>query len=83
MIRNATVKMIYRPRGVSELYDLTKDAREDFNIYPNASAAALRDELTSELLRWLVLTSDVTPQTDDKRGLPPFPGKPPFPWPPA
>ena len=81
MMRNATAKLVYRPRGVSELYDMASDPRELMNVYANASYAALRAEMTDGLLRWLVLTSDVTPVDDDVRGLPAAP-KPPFPWPP-
>ena len=29
--------------------------------------------MTSKLMNWLVLTSDVTPQLEDPRGLPSFP----------
>jgi hypothetical protein len=87
MIRNATAKMVYRPRGASELYDLSVDPRELWNVYSNASEggspySALRAELTSELLSWMVLTSDVTPTEYDDRGLPPAP-VPAFPWPPT
>jgi arylsulfatase A-like enzyme len=81
MMRNATAKLVFRPRGSSELYDMAADPRELFNVFENASYAALRAELTDGLLRWLVLTSDVTPMDDDPRGLPPTP-VPPFPWPP-
>ena len=81
MMRNATVKLVYRPRGASELYDMVADPRELMNVYDNSSFAPLRAELTAELLRWLVLTSDVTPMDDDPRGLPPTPTAP-FPWPP-
>jgi len=82
MMRNLTAKLIYRPRGVGELYDLASDPRELYNVFGNASYAALRAELTDGLLRWLVLTSDVTPMDDDSRGPPPSPLSPPFPWPP-
>ncbi len=82
MIRNATAKMIYRPRGTSELYDLVADPQELWNVYPNASYAGLRSQMTADLLSWLVLSSDFTPSDDDDRGLPPSP-VPPFPWPPT
>jgi choline-sulfatase len=80
-MRNATAKLVYRPRGVSELYDMVADPRELLNVIDTASFAPLRAEMTAELLRWLVLTSDVTPTDDDPRGLPATP-VPPFPWPP-
>ena len=81
MMRNATAKLVYRPRGACELYDMAADPRELMNVYDNASFAPLRAELTAELLRWLVLTSDVTPMDDNPRNSPKSP-VPPFPWPP-
>ena len=33
MAKNATYKLVYRPEGVSELYDLAADKREMNNVY--------------------------------------------------
>lgn len=82
MIRNATAKLVYRPTGVSELYNLVEDPRETSNIYSLPSAAALRSELKEKLLDWEVLTSDTTPVYKDPRGPPkfPYPITPGDPW---
>ena len=73
MMRNITTKLVYRPTGVSELYDLTKDPRELNNVYNNPQYGALRLELINKLLDWMVLTGDVTPDSVDSRGGPAFP----------
>ena len=33
MAKNATYKLVYRPEGVSELYDLAADKKEMSNVY--------------------------------------------------
>eukprot|EP01060_Flectonema_neradi_P012608 TRINITY_DN19385_c0_g1_i2.p1 TRINITY_DN19385_c0_g1~~TRINITY_DN19385_c0_g1_i2.p1 ORF type:complete len:533 (+),score=79.03 TRINITY_DN19385_c0_g1_i2:70-1668(+) len=73
MIRNNTAKLVYRPTGVSELYDLLNDPRETKNVYLSPDYASLRNELTVSLMDWLVLTSDVTPVKQDSRGPPKYP----------
>ena len=73
MIRNLTAKLVYRPTGVSELYDLVVDPRETANLYTSSAHATLRAELLVRLLDHHVLTSDVTPTHTDRRGLPKFP----------
>ena len=81
MIRNTTAKLVYRPTGVSELYDLVSDPRETKNVYFSADYTKLRDELSASLMEWLVLTSDLTPLKQDNRGLPKFPNPiGPDPW---
>ena len=37
MAKNATYKLVYRPEGVSELYDLAADKRELKNVYNQPS----------------------------------------------
>lgn len=81
MIKNSTHKLVFRPRGTSELYDLTVDPHELMNIFNVPSYTTMQTELLLEMLKWLILTGDVTPTDDDDRGLPPTP-IPPFPWPP-
>ena len=78
MVRNSTAKLVYRPTGVSELYDLVADPRETQNLYHTASAATLRSELVDHLTYWMVVTSDVTPPYTDSRWFPsyPYPRKP-------
>ena len=68
MIRNSTAKLVYRPTGISELYDLREDPRETVNLFERPEHAALQADLMRDLLDWLVLTSDVTPPKVDSRG---------------
>lgn len=72
MIRNATHKLVWRPRGVSELYDLAADPRELTNVYGLPEHAAARSELERQLLVWYTQTADVTPMSDDGRGAPSY-----------
>ncbi|MFP3895952.1 MAG: sulfatase-like hydrolase/transferase [Anaerolineales bacterium] len=71
MMRTLDHKLIYRPTGVSELYDLKDDPREIHNVYRDPGYAAVRREMESRLLRWYVHTADVTPWDENPRGLPP------------
>ena len=52
----------------SELYDLTNDPREIYNVYNNASYAAVQAQLKEKLFLWFFQTSDVTPWIEDPRG---------------
>ena len=70
MARNLTHKLVYRPRGVSELYDLASDPRELDNLWGKPSAAPLQGAMERELLGWLVETADVTPIRMDPRRTP-------------
>ena len=82
MIRNLTAKLVYRPTGVSELFDLVADPRETVNLYESAPHASLRAELLGRLLDHHILTSDVTPTYVDKRSPPQYPHVVPLndPW---
>ncbi len=71
MIRTMTHKLIRRPLGVSELYDLTHDPQELHNRYGDAAFLAVQRELERRLLDWYVHTSDVVPWDEHPRGLPP------------
>ena len=75
MIRNLTAKLVYRPLGISELYDLTEDPRELKNLYKSDILyhKKLKEELQKQLMEWLVQTGDVPPLRNDYRGPPPFP----------
>lgn len=73
MIRNLTAKLVARPTGVSELYDLENDPRELKNVYLDPEYAVLRAEMSERLTNWLILTSDVTPEVQDQRGFAKFP----------
>jgi hypothetical protein len=64
---------VYRPRGISELYDYASDPREEANLYGTAPWAALQAELMAGLSEWLVMTADATPLHTDHRGPPSMP----------
>ena len=70
MVRTLTHKLIHRPLGVGELYDLEANPRELHNRYGEPGYAAVQRELEHRLLDWYVRTSDVTPFDEDPRGLP-------------
>ena len=79
-VRNATLKLVFRSApAASELYDLKADPRELVNVCDAAAQA----EMMLGMLDWLTATSDITPLIEDQRGVPAFPGPPPFPWPPS
>jgi len=71
MIRTMTHKLIHRPLGVSELYDLTDDPQELHNIHDDTASLTVRRDLERRLLDWYVHTSDVVPWGENPRGLPP------------
>jgi len=71
MIRTLDYKLIYRPAGLHELYDLRNDPRELRNVHSDPRYAGVRSELESRLLEWYVHTSDVVPRDENPRGLPP------------
>ncbi len=71
MIRTLEYKLIKRPQGVSELYDLRTDSQELCNLYENPKYTDIKRELEERLLNWYIHTSDVVPLDIDKRGLPP------------
>ena len=70
MMRTLDHKLIRRPGGVSELYDLQEDPRELCNVYDEPRFAALRASMESRMLEWVIHTADVTPLDEDPRGLP-------------
>ncbi len=67
MMRTAAHKLIYRPMGVSELYDMKADGRELNNVYGQAEYADIQRDLERRLLDWWVGSSDVTPFDEDSR----------------
>jgi len=73
MMRNLTSKLVYRPKGTSELYDLQNDPRELTNLFSSLGYAALKAEMMEGLSSWLVETGDVPPLRHDPRGMPPYP----------
>lgn len=73
MVRNGSAKLVSRPDGISELYDIVADPRELTNLYGAPEHAALQADLTEQLLSWFIKTSDVTPWKEDPRGFAPTP----------
>ncbi|HOU16230.1 MAG TPA: sulfatase-like hydrolase/transferase [Anaerolineae bacterium] len=70
MLRTLDYKLVRRPLGVSELYDLRADPRELRNVYADSSYADIRAQMESGLLDWYIRTADVVPVGEDPRGLP-------------
>jgi len=71
MMRTIDWKLVHRPGGLSELYDLKIDPRELQNVYDDPRLAGIRAELESRMLDWYIHTVDVTPWDENPRGLPP------------
>lgn len=67
-MRTNTHRFVYRPTGLSELYDLTSDPQELDNRYGDAACADVQRTLEGQMLEWIVQTSDVTPFDMDPRG---------------
>ena len=70
MMRTLDYKLVRRPLGVSELYDLRTDPRELRNVYADPAYAAIRAHMEAGLLDWTIRTADVVPVGEDPRGLP-------------
>jgi choline-sulfatase len=69
-IRTREYKLILRPDGQSELYDLRRDPRELHNVYGTKVYARQQEALRMRLLDWYVRTSDAAPYKQDRRGFP-------------
>ncbi len=69
-IRTLDHRLVHRPDGISELYDLKKDPRELNNIYGDRSYASQQQALHAQMLDWYVRTADVAPKKTDPRGFP-------------
>ena len=69
-IRTLDHRLVRRPLGVSELYDLRADPRELHNVHGQAEHAQAQRDLEARMLDWLIHTSDVVPQEEHPRGLP-------------
>lgn len=70
MIRTMTHKLIRRPFGVDELYDLVEDPLELRNVYGSERYSDVQHRLEQELLDWYVTTSDIVPLQEYPRDLP-------------
>jgi choline-sulfatase len=69
-IRTQEFRMVHRPDGVSELYDLKRDPQELHNLYGDRSYASQQEALRARMLDWYVRTADVAPRKTDPRGFP-------------
>ncbi|MCB9151923.1 MAG: sulfatase-like hydrolase/transferase [Caldilineaceae bacterium] len=69
-MRTTTHRMVYRPTGQGELYDMAADPQELNNVHGQPAYADIQRQLERRLLEWYVQTSDVTPFDMDPRGLP-------------
>jgi arylsulfatase A-like enzyme len=70
-IRTMTHRLVRRPLGVDELYDLRTDPRELQNVYSQPAYAGIRSALERRLLDWYIHTSDTVPLEEHPRVLPP------------
>jgi arylsulfatase A-like enzyme len=68
MMRTASHKLVHRPTGVGELYDLAADPRELYNLHGAKEYAEIQAALERRLLDWTIQTADVTPYGEDPRG---------------
>ena len=70
-IRSPDFKMVLRPAGTNELYDLrTGPSRTPQRITATGPMPGTRDELRQRMLDWYIHTSDVAPKKHDPRGFP-------------
>jgi len=70
MIRTPDSKLVLRPDGQSEFYDLAQDARELHNVYGERPYASRQAALERRMLDWYIRTADVAPKQHDPRGFP-------------
>jgi choline-sulfatase len=71
MIRTRSDKLVLRPGGESEQYDLRRDPRELHNVFHDRSYAGRREDLRAQMLEWYIRTSDAVPFRRDDRAMPP------------
>jgi choline-sulfatase len=69
-IRTLDCRLVYRPDGLSELYDLKRDPQELHNVDGDRSYASQQEALRGRMLDWYVRTADVAPRQTDPRGFP-------------
>lgn len=69
-IRTRVDKLVLRPAGESEQYDLQRDPRELHNVFHDRSYAGRREEIRARMLDWYIRTSDAVPFERDDRSLP-------------
>ena len=73
LIKDLDYKLVFRPLGVSEFYDLNVDPRELNNLYGitnNKTYLNMINKMMINLTSWYVQTADVAPILMDPRGIP-------------
>jgi choline-sulfatase len=73
VMRTADFKLVLRPDGDSELYDLSVDARELDNVYNRAPYRDQQAKMESRMLAWYARTAGVVVGPRDDRSLPVYP----------
>ena len=73
MVRTLEHKLIARPDGQSEFYDLRQDPKELNNLFGESSQASAQAAMELRMLDWYIRTADVAPKKLDPRGFPPRP----------
>lgn len=71
-MRTRDCKLVLRPDGQSEFYDLRKDPGEEYNLIRDKSYESRRERMKDRMLSWYIRTSDVVPKGYDERHLPPY-----------
>lgn len=72
-IRTTQFKLVLRPAGQNELYDLANDPRELHNVYGDRLYAPARGQLSRQMLDWYIHTADVAPGKHNPHGFPQSP----------
>ena len=74
MMRNVFYKLVFRPLGISEFYDLTVDPRQLNNLFytNNTQYLSIINKLMINMTAWFVQSADVSPILMDSRGLPQY-----------
>lgn len=65
MAKTLKHKLVFRPREVSEFYDLVKDPRTLTNLWGKPEVADARQTMLDGLLKWYQETTDVAPLAED------------------
>ena len=61
MAKTLTHKLVFRPREVSEFYDLVKDPRTLTNLWGKPEVGGAQQTMLDGLLKWYQETTDVAP----------------------
>lgn len=72
MVRTSTHKLIWRPQGQSELYDVSSDPHETRNLFGEANCRTVQAKLQISLMEHFINTSGIAPFDKDSRLSPPF-----------